>query len=316
MICPSVEKHHDRSLRFDSMRPAATALCFTLIELLVVVAIIAILAAMLLPVLGRARETARVAACMNNQKQMAVCLAMYADDYGDFPPYNFTGYPDTHLLHSRRNEFDGTAMYEWMLPMLRDEGYAGDVRVGYCSKAGEPYKTQAEADADPRAQAIPGCTPMGSWPSGLKWRMDHDYKRWQGGGDFYATYLTNQGDFAYYGPGTSHYDWEHWSNKTVNRLWIFMLNAVPSMAPSIGHVGGIHSDGRLRKGHCGNSERDTTYPFEGPDVEYTVDRMPLMMDSFLTGPGGSRYPHFPNSASAGKANVMFHDGSIETWDYY
>ena len=57
---------------------------FTLIELLVVVAIIAILAAMLLPALQRAREQAKAASCQQNLKNQSAAMSMYITDYGGY----------------------------------------------------------------------------------------------------------------------------------------------------------------------------------------------------------------------------------------
>jgi prepilin-type N-terminal cleavage/methylation domain-containing protein/prepilin-type processing-associated H-X9-DG protein len=75
---------------------------FTLIELLVVVAIIAVLAALLFPVFGRARDQAYKTQCISNLHQLGIAMGEYIQQYDDTLPTATSNPPGSHYWEGHR----------------------------------------------------------------------------------------------------------------------------------------------------------------------------------------------------------------------
>lgn len=106
---------HSRTLFFRNPQSVASG-AFTLIELLIVIAIIAILAGILFPVLTAAKQQANKAKCAANLRQLALANRMYAEDNGGrFVPAAvdiFTGFGGRWRWHGWRSTADGRTPFQ------------------------------------------------------------------------------------------------------------------------------------------------------------------------------------------------------------
>lgn len=132
---------------------------FTLIELLVVIAIIALLMAILMPALYRAKEAAQRVVCSNQLKQIGVAMSGYGADYENLLPANFNceGEEDHHPYALYRGEAEyrvGCQASGKLIPMrlacLYETGGIGEPKVFYCpSNKIDLYRYESYSDPEP-----------------------------------------------------------------------------------------------------------------------------------------------------------------------
>ena len=107
-----------RSTESGKMRFHPHRAAFTLIELLVVIAVIALLMGLLVPVLSRAREQGRRAACMGNIRQFIIGIQVYASDYRERLPI---GLSDFHEPEDEHTPILSRAMRNALVKIIGDE---------------------------------------------------------------------------------------------------------------------------------------------------------------------------------------------------
>jgi prepilin-type N-terminal cleavage/methylation domain-containing protein/prepilin-type processing-associated H-X9-DG protein len=148
---------------------------FTLVELLTVLAVLSLLAGLLLPVLARARDSARRGACLANLRQIGQAYLLYLQDWGErCPPWRFSSGPTDacdrfpFVAWCTLGDFAGPGWTEYLQPYLRSTAVLRDPGLSRPDSPGTPPRLAEYA--------------LLTWGPGGQGTRQNPFWRWAGPG--------------------------------------------------------------------------------------------------------------------------------------